>query len=222
MSYLCRAPGCQSEASSPYSRFCANHKANLRRHGDATQTAVTAAHLKPHLAAVRARIKKNKDSPAWGELEGRWLTVVDHARGVITAFHSGKAGSRDQRKAAHEVLKIADAAEPWQVMEIVLAMFVMEGHDPRRFRSDTAFRFQLVRRARALADVNAGLRYDHRSGKVRRVYRELTPSAVRIIGQWLADASGGAGVRLAMLEHADAERQKAERRQFHAALAALK
>jgi hypothetical protein len=44
-----------------------------------------------------------------------------------------------------------------------------KGKDPRRFRSDTAYRFQLVRRTRALADVNAGLRYDHRSNKVRRV-----------------------------------------------------
>jgi superfamily I DNA/RNA helicase len=56
----------------------------------------------------------------------------------------------------------------------VLAMCMMEELDRRRFRSDPGFRFQLVRRVRALADVSAGQKYDHRSGKVRRVYRELT------------------------------------------------
>jgi hypothetical protein len=119
-------------------------------------------------------------------------------------------------------LKVAEAARPRQVIEVVLAMYVMEGQDPRRSRSDTAYRFQLVRRTRALADVNAGLRYDHRSDKVRRVYRELTPKAVRIIGQWLADAIGGAGVHLANLEREDHERRTREQVQLHEALAALK
>jgi hypothetical protein len=180
------------------------------------------AQLKPHLAAIRARIKKNENSPAWSQLEGRWLTVVDHARSIIAAYHSGKAGSAQERRAANEVLKVAEAARPRQVIEVVLAMYVTEGQDPRRFRSDTAYRFPLVRRTRALADVNAGLRYDHRSDKVRRVYRELTPKAVRIIGQWLADAIGGAGVHLANLEREDHDRRTREQVQLHEALAALK
>jgi len=92
------------------------------------------------------------------------------------------------RKAADEVLKIAAVA-----IETVLAMSMMEELDRRRFCSDPGFRFQLVRRARLHADVSAGQRYDHRSGKVRRVYRELTPRAVATIGQWLADMIGGAG-----------------------------
>jgi hypothetical protein len=222
MTRICRAPGCQAETSSRYSRHCANHKANIRRHGEATQTAVTAAQFKPHLAAVKARIRKNADSPGWGQLEGRWLTIVEHARSIIAAFHSGKAGYGPERRAANEVLKIAEAAQPRRVIEVVLAMFVMESHDPRRFRSDTAFRFQLVRRTRALADVNAGLRYDHRSDKVRRVYRELTPKSVLIIGQWLAESLGGTGLYLANLEREDQERRTREQVQLRDALAALK
>jgi hypothetical protein len=75
---------------------------------------------------------------------------------------------------------------------------------------------------RALADVSAGRRYDHRSGKVRRVYRELTPRAVATIGQWLADMIGGAGIQLARLEVRDVEKAKQERQELRAALEELK
>jgi hypothetical protein len=54
------------------------------------------------------------------------------------------------RKAAEEVLKVAEAAAPRDVIETVMAMSMMEELDRRRFRSDSGFRFQLVRRVRAL------------------------------------------------------------------------
>jgi hypothetical protein len=108
------------------------------------------------------------------------------------------------------------------VIETVLAMSMMEELDRRRFRSDPGFRFQLVRRVRALADVSAGQKYDHRSGKVRRVYPELTPKAVATIGQWLADIIGGAGIQLARLEIQDIEEAKQQRQALWGALAELK
>jgi hypothetical protein len=178
--------------------------------------------LKTYLKRVRQRIAKNPDSAAWGQLEARWLAVVEHAKSVIAAFHSGKAGVRYVRKAAEEVIKVGEAATPRDVVETVLAVFVMQELDPRRFRSDPGFRFQLVRRLRALADVNAGQRYDHRSGKVRRVYRELTPRAVATIGQWLADTFGGPGIQLARLEVRDIEKVTQERQELHSALSELK
>jgi hypothetical protein len=186
------------------------------------QEAISKAELKTYLKRVRQRIEKNPDSAAWTQLEARWLAVVEHAKGIVAAFHSGKAGVRYVRKAAEEVLKIAEAAPPRDVVETVLAVFIMQELDPRRFRSDPGFRFQLVRRVRALTDVYAGQRYDHKSGKVRRVYRELTPRAVATIGQWLADMIGGAGIHLARLELADIEKGKQERQALHSALSELK
>ena len=134
------------------------------------QKAISKAELKTYLKRVRERIAKNPDSPAWGQLEARWQSVVEHANGVVAASHAGKAGVRYVRKAAEEVIKVAAVATPRDVIETVMAMSMMEELDRRRFRSDPGFRFQLVRRVRALADVSAGQRYDYRSGKVRRVY----------------------------------------------------
>jgi integrase len=108
------------------------------------------AELKIYLKRVRERIAKNPNSPAWGQLEARWPAVVEHAKGLVAAFRAGKAGARYVRKAADEVLKVAEAATPRDVIETVLAMSMMEELDRRRFRSDSGFRFQRVRRVRAL------------------------------------------------------------------------
>lgn len=221
MTKTCRVPGCSAEAASRYTPLCANHKARLRRHGAVTQRGITARDLNGPLKRVRARIAKNAESPAWGQLEGRWRAVVEHAREVIARFESGRAGAVYERRAAIEVVKIAEVAEPREVVEVVLAMFVMLELEPRRFADDRGFRFQLVRRVRALGDVSAGRFYDHTSGKVRRVYRELTPRAVAVIGQWLAAALGGAGVHVAGLERRDLEAKDVERQALHAALEAM-
>lgn len=222
MSGLCRAPGCDSRATSRYSVYCSRHQSRLRRQGDVAQEAISKAELKTYLMRVRQRIAKNPDSPTWGQLEARWLAVVEHAKGIVAAFRSGKAGVRYVRKAAEEVIKIAGVATPRDVIETVLAVFVMQELDPRRFRSDPGFRFQLVRRVRALADVYAGQRYDHKSNKVRRVYREMTPRAVATIGQWLAEMIGGAGIQLARLEVRDIEKAKQERQALWDGLEELK
>jgi hypothetical protein len=219
---LCRAPGCDSPTTSRYSVYCSRHQSRLRRQVDVAQEAITAADLKEYLKLVRARIEKNRESPAWAQLEARWVALVEHAKGIISGFRAGKAGASYTRRAATEVLKVAESAQPRDVIEVLLAMYVMEELEQRRFRSDPGFRFQLVRRIRALADVNAGTRYDHKSNKVRRVYREMSPRAVATMGQWLADTLGGAGARLAKMEREEQERQDRERSQLHESLASLK
>jgi hypothetical protein len=49
------------------------------------QEAISKADLKGYLKRVRQRIEKNPDSPAWGQLEARWLAVAqrDRQRGAV-------------------------------------------------------------------------------------------------------------------------------------------
>jgi hypothetical protein len=128
----------------PANPYTARHQSRLRRQGDVAQEAISKAELKTYLKRVRQRIAKNPDSPAWGQLEARWLAVVEHAKGIVAASRAGKAGVRYERKAAEEILKIAAVATPRDVIETTLAMSMMEELDRRRFRSDPGFRFQLV------------------------------------------------------------------------------
>ena len=221
MNPTCRAPACSHAAASRFSVYCAHHKARLRRHGAVDQDGISAAVLKPYQRRVRARIEKNRDNPAWTQLERRWLDVVDHAKRILGQFEAGRAGLTVELKAAHAVTRIADEASPRDVVVMALAMFVLLTSEPRRFKSDAGFRFQLVRRVRALGDVNAGLSYDHRSGKTQRVYKELAPKAVTVIGQWLAEAFGAGGMRVGQLELEDEQRQAIEWQDLFKALGDL-
>jgi hypothetical protein len=117
---------------------------------------------------------------------------------------------RHERIAAQELQKLFDAVVPRVIVETTLALFIMQELQPRRFKSDRAFRTQLVRRVRGLTDLNAGSWFDHRSGKTKRAYKELTPRAASVLGQWLAHAFGGVGLHLAGLEQTEAERKQTE------------
>ena len=64
-----------------------------------------------------------------------------------------------------------------------------------------------------VGDVNAGEYFDDKSGKMKRVYRELSPRATTVMGQWVAEALGVAGVRLARLEVQDEERSQVRARE---------
>lgn len=222
MTQTCRVPGCSTETASRFSQYCRNHKARLRRHGAVDQEGITAKDLKPYVERVRRRIAKNTDSPAWGTLDARWEAVQQHAKEILRLFESGRPGPAYERRAAYEVAKLAGATAARDVVVTALAMFMMQQFEPRRFRSDAAFRFELVHRVRSLGNMSAGQSYDHTSGKVRKVYRELAPRAMTAMGGWIAEAFGTAGLHLSRLEEAEVERRESQRAELHKVLGELK
>jgi hypothetical protein len=100
-------------------------------------------------------------------------------------------------------------------------MYLMQDQEQRRFRSDDAFRVQLVRRVMRLSEVSADQWHDRRTGRVRRAYRDFAPAAAATLGQWLAQALGAAGLHLAKLEQDDAEKAREATLDFHKALTDL-
>jgi hypothetical protein len=154
-------------------------------------------------------------------LDERWRALVDHAHGIIADYARGRAGSRFERAAANEVVKLAGDVEPRAVVVVTAAMVVMQELDPRQFRSDRAFWVQLARRVRALTDRHIGERWDNARGRVRRCYRELTPRAALILGRWLAETLGIGGMQIARLHLAERQKQAQEREQLHDALSRL-
>ena len=143
MTRTCRAPGCAAETSSQYSPFCNTHRGRLRRQGAVDQRAVTKTELASYQRLVQARIDRNPDSHAWGRLDDAWLHVIAHAKGILAAEKQGRAGVRHERLAAREVITLGDAVPAREVIVCTLAMFVMSEMEPRKFRSDDAFRITL-------------------------------------------------------------------------------
>lgn len=200
--------------SSGYSTLCRQHKQAQRRHGSPTQSGVTTQELRPYVALVDARKTKNPTSEAWAILQGRWGVVVDSARSTLQRYAEGHASQRAAVQAAHHLCNLADNVDPWVVIRTALAMFILREQQPRRFTSDAAFDFQLVRRILRLAPTNAGTYWDHKENRSRKVYRDVPPRVIRSLAAPLKEAFGAPGLMLAAKEREDALRGPEQRRRL--------
>lgn len=216
----CLAPGCGEPTSSKYSHHCQTHKARLRRHGAVDQEGVTKAHLKSYLAIVRERIAANEANPAWGKLEARWKALGEHAAGILAAFYNGRPSARWEVAAAREVARLSGYVAPRDVLVTTAAMVLMLELDPRRFRSDRAFRIQVARRVLGLTEANATT-YRDLTGKEHRVYKELGPRTSETIGMWLIEAMGIAGAHIARKDKEARAARMAAHRELQADLEGL-
>lgn len=203
----CRVPGCTAPTAR-WGSLCSTHKSHQRRHGHPSQKGITKADLAPYLAVIQQRKERNPESPLWTNIEVRWQALVAHCRGVVAAYLNGQPMNRHERQASQEVVKLAEHAEAWRVVETALALFLMHEREPRRFLSDDALRHQLSRRLRGLAEVNAGTWFDHASNRVKRVYRDLPAPTAVLMGAMLAETFGVAGLLLARREDEDAEKRR--------------
>jgi len=216
----CHAPGCGAP-STRFGHYCTTHKARRRRHGHPAQIGITKRDLQGYLALVRERIRKNANSTVWATCEARWQALVGHAERHLQGYQQGQPGSRHALTAAGHVVKLGRDVPARTVVETVLAMYLMQDQQPRRFTSDDAFRAQLVRRVTRLTDANVGEWFNAATGRPQRAYREIAPGTATILAGWLAEALGLVGLQLAKLERDDAERQQHDHRSFHEAVAAL-
>lgn len=214
----CAASGCGRSPASQFSRYCAAHKSALRRHGDADQRGVTKAELKPFRAIVEDRIARNPANPAWAKLEARWKALETAAAGVVAAYEHGRPSVSWDVAAAREVVRLYGQVEPHLVLVTVGAMVVMQDHSPRRFKSDRAFRAQVVRRVRGLTEASAVTYREVGTGRERRTYTDLSPRAAEVLGGWLLETLGIAGSHIARKEREERAERMAATRDLHADL----
>ena len=155
-------------------------------------------------------------------MDKRWLALANDARGRVHAYESGTASARANVTAAREIVRLADEVEPRLVVVTVAAMVLMQAEAPAWFMSSKAFDVQLVRRVRGLAPSNAPAYRDAKTGKSRRIYRELSPRAAVVMADWLRTTLGILGQRLAMMEREEREAEAKENAELGDALMALR
>jgi hypothetical protein len=216
----CTVPRCP-EMATGFSTLCDNHKKAQRRHGEAIQTGVTVHQLRPYMARVAARQAKNTDNQSWRLIGDRWAAAVADAKRVIDAAHSGVPFMRPQYDAAIQLVHLNDTVPANDVMAAALAMFLYREDQPRRFKSDRAFDFQLVRRVRGLSPQAAGSYWDNNTKKTKKVYKDMAPRVIEAIAVVFKETFGLAGLMLARLENAEAERARQTGRELGEALEAL-
>jgi hypothetical protein len=170
---------------------------------------------------VRARIEKNKGNPTWELLHARWTALVEIAKAEEARYQTGVAHNRYEREAWFNVVKIGAYVDSTEVIEVVLAMYLLQEENTRRFKSDRAFSEQLVRRTRGLAPINIGSHYNYKTGKVKKVYRDAKPKTTAILARALQDTFGVAGVVVAGLEKHEIDRLESEKKALYDSIGAL-
>lgn len=216
----CRIPDC-CNSTSQWGAYCNAHKSRDRRHGHPLQETITAADLAPFVKAIRTRRLRNPDADAWRILAARWTVMQDYCQGTVDVYLSGVPAKGHHVQAARELLTLAQHVDPIEAIDVVMAMYLLQDVRPRAFKSDVAFVHQIVRRVRGLTEVNAGTWFDHSTGRLKRVYRELSPRVCVEMGALLVQALGAGGLHMVKLEHRDRDRKTAESQELHQAMEAL-
>ena len=177
--------------------------------------------LRPFRKRVGLRMQRNSTNVAWSILEARHEALVASARLTMDRWTSGAPMARHDAKAAQCIINIAASVEAREVIEVALAMYLLAECHPRRFRDDRGFSVQLVRRVRALAPCHSGSHYDHSTGRVRKVFRDVPPRVLTVLGEMLTETFGPAGLIVGRLEMQEVTKQVEEDRKLFAALGEL-
>ncbi len=218
---ICRIQGCALPVSG-FSSYCEAHKKRNRRHGHPTQLPVTARELQPFRKRVKARIEKNRGNNTWNMLATRWEALIKIAKAEEITYLAGVTHNRYEREAWFNVVKIGISVSAMEVIEVALAMYLLQEESSQRFESDTAFGGQLTRRVRTLAPVNVASYHDSKARKVKRVYRDAKPRTTSILARILQDTFGVAGLTVAHLERYELDKLRKEKQAFFEALEELR
>lgn len=217
---ICRISACGRSASG-YSPYCVNHKRNKSRHGHPEQHHITKNQLATFLRTTRARIAKNANSPIWPKLDNFWLDIVNESQEYLAASSRGIAGNRYSALAHAEIVKVSQHANPREVVEVILAVYLLEQWQSKLFQSDDAFGFQLVHRVRALSPAGMGSYWDHEARTTRTVYREKPPQMVAAMARMIRERFAVAGYAVAQLEAREQQQKRDQQQQFNEQLHAL-
>ncbi len=209
----CRISGC-TKPQAGYSPFCSQHRSRKRRHGHEEQRTISKTDLRPFIEKVQARIAKQPEAKLWSICDQRWDAWTSSWRSLPPTTIYGYV-----RAAAKELVRLADNVTGREIAITTVAMYLLQEHAPQLFKSEAAFRTQLVRRVRSLSPASFSEWDGAADGRKRRAMKGLDPRATEYLGGVLVELFGPAGVRMAQLELREEEKKKQAVLALHAALA---
>lgn len=215
----CRVEHCGDRTKTPFGVYCGKHDSAMRDRGDPEQQGITKGQLKPYVEMIRGKRSKHPDNKAWVMMEAKWNSLVDRCQETLASLPYMNAYNRMGMK---EIWKIGIHVEPSKVVDTILGMYLMEYLERRRFKSDQAFRFQLVRRVRGLTTLNSKSWPDKAGGKPKIAYDKLPSKASKFIATLINESLGSAGVTIAKIVKEDDEKERQERLGYFNALEGLR
>jgi hypothetical protein len=208
----CRVSGC-ANVRAGHSHLCSKHRSRKRRHGHEEQRTISKADLKPFIDKVHTRIAKQPETKLWSICDQRWdvLTTSWRSQPPDTIYRFVRAATR-------ELVRLADMVSGREVAITTIAMYLLQAHDPRLFKSEIGFRTQLVRRVRSLSSTSFSHWSGAGDGRERRAMREMEPKTVEYLSGLLVELFGPAGLRVAQLERREEEERRKEQLAYYDAL----
>jgi hypothetical protein len=184
---------------SRYGNHCSAHTSFQRLHGDVRQRPIRKPELKPYLAKLK-HWRGTLDPTLWTGVDGQWAGVLlPLAEDQISTKFNKKA----RRAAGREILAIdAGVEDKAEIADLVLALWLLAEDDRKRFVNDKAFKFETARLVRNLAPSTRRHTLNPTEGKPKTYFTRTPAPVMEVLGGWLHDAYGAAGLTLARTQWA--------------------
>jgi len=168
--------------------MCETHRQRWRRHGHPLQKTIKKKDLKPYLRYVEGLIKRDTTGKIKVGLQRIRDLIHAEAYTVYADFYErGRAMNARWVKACTEILRVLKSSDPSKPAIVIAAMFLIWADKPYLFVSDRGFYFEMVRQFRSLMPYNTGSYWNQRTGKVHKVYKDLSPRVVELMGVTVLD-----------------------------------
>lgn len=184
----CSIPGCTNHRRSSVAPYCNTHHSQARRHGDPRQTLVTRQELAPHEDRVRQVIASGNQSLITSSLITITKRLNEYVEGELAQFHRGTPKVRDEVIAYDQIAKVTKTVDPVETATTLAALFLLQGHSPRRFASDLGMLGQIVRQFRLPSGIARGVTYDRHTDRDVGWFRPLPKNATAIMARLIVDA----------------------------------
>lgn len=152
-------------------------------------------------------LKKEKHADLLRVIKASHRDYID----LLDALASGRLEearrSRFLREAAERLLKVFRQSQPEAVFLRIAAMFLMEERNPRAFRSDTAFEYQLATATRRLTKMYDKMWWDSKRQTTANSQSRISRQTMNAMGSILR---GYASVRVSWLLGVMKEREALE------------
>src|SRR5690348_3454182 len=186
------------------------HHMRNRRFGDpAVSACLRKTELKPFLAEVRRlcmRGDKEKTTHVFEAIQARMRNLAEST--LAERLAHAVRGPKRLQQAEQEIARVTAEANPVEAAHLIGALFLLRERMPGRWPTERAFRFELVRSWRKLAGIAYGTCWNHQRGKLRRMYKEMPPTVVEALAEWLVIAYTPLVARLSAAANADANQPK--------------
>jgi len=191
MAYMttCSATDCGRQVAGR-SRYCSRHFSTNRRHGDSTQVGITQGRIKPQIALVRSYIARRDGDVLWPKLEAVWASAVSRAREQVAEIRSGRPFIRQEGFAAAELVRVAETAQPRQIIATLVAMAILQAQQPGVFRTDKAAYVQTARRFRSLSKSSRRVCWSACTGTHKTRITDIRSDVAVALGRLLKESMG--------------------------------